>query len=277
MKIAFWSNARGKCGTTSNLACMSVACTLLKRQKMVLFENHYSINSLEYAFCGSRNRVKNLLREEGYYYDVTGLEYLIKRVQSDMFSDKGISEFTNQFLDQSIYYLPKNPGLNKEYFEFELNQVLSKLLVLLETFADMVWVDTACNNNLSTISILQDADIVVVNLCQSKAVLEHFFENYQSLLPKAVFILGNYQPNSFYNVANVRRKYHISKEIIGVIPYNPHFQDSLSNGSVIEFLTRNFACDGKDENFYFIDQLRRSASILLKTVHQKREVSVRVH
>ena len=47
MKIAFWSNARGHSGVTSNLACISVLSALsCPNERTIVFENHKNIVNL---------------------------------------------------------------------------------------------------------------------------------------------------------------------------------------------------------------------------------------
>lgn len=273
MKVAFWSNCKGRAGTTSNMACMSVICTMLKQTKSILFENHFNLNGLEQAFVQQRRTSQYLLREELSYYDQTGLEGLMRRVHSNHTYEEVMEDVSLKFLDNLIYYLPKKCNMNQEYFEFELNQVIKPLMTFLSNIFEFVFVDTAYNNTLSTKSILEGADLVVVNLCQNKILLDHFFSNYESLVEKSYFLIGCYQKEARYNLKNIRRRYQIPKNQIGVIPYNLEFGEAVNSGTIIQYLLRNFSCDRDDENYFFISQVKEAAQMMLDCLSVE-EVSV---
>ena len=273
MKVAFWSNCNGRAGTTSNMACISVVCAMIKQTKNVLFENHYSLNNLEQVFIHHKSGSHSMLREELAYYDQKGLEGLMRRVHSNHTYKEVMEDISLKFLNNLIYYLPRNSNMNQEYFEFELNHIIKPLMSFLDHIFDIVFVDTAYNNTLSTKTILEDVEVVVVNLSQNKMLLDHFFSNYNSLIEKSFFIIGNYQEPVRYNLKNIRRRYQIPKDQIGVIPYNLEFSDAVNNGTVIEYLMRNFDCNHQDENYFFISQVKRVAQMIMERFDRE-EISV---
>lgn len=269
MKVAFWSNSSGRAGTTSNMACISILCAMLERKKSILFENHYNLNGLEQAFLKRKEKSANVLKEEFAYYDQRGLDGLIRRVHSNYTYEKLMDDVSMKFLEDTLYYLPKSHDMNYEYFEYELNQVAKPLIDLLDRTFDMVFMDTVFNNSLSTKLILEESELVVVNLCQNEAFLDHFFSNYQSLIDKSIFLIGNYQKQSKCNLSVIRRKYQIPKEQIGVIPFNLEFGEAVSGGAAVEFFMRNLTCKRKDENYYFMSQVKKSAYMVLERLGGK--------
>lgn len=274
MKVAFWSNSSGRAGTTSNMACMSILCAMLERKRTIMFENHYNLNDLEQAFIQGRDKRSNLLKEELSYYDPRGMEGLIRRVHSNYTYKDIMEDVSLKFLDNLLYYLPKSSQVNHEYFEFELNQVIKQLLALLNHSFDLVFIDTAPSHMLSTKLILEASDLVVVNLCQNKTVLDHFFSNYQSLIEKSVFLVGNYQEQSQYNLSSIRRRYQISKEKLGAVPFNFEFSDAISSGTAVEYVMRNLSCKRQDENYFFMSEVKKSAAIILKYLGEGKEAIV---
>lgn len=263
MEVAFWSNIGGKNGVTSNLAGISIMLTLEKRCPSVLFENHCHMMNLERMLI--RKRPSGLLKEEeNYFYDHMGIDSLIKRIHSNQYSKETVLKSSLNFLNSGIYYIPQSKLMNKELFEYELNQVIHPFLEQLNDISPIIFIDTAGSSNLSTKVILSKADLVVVNLSQDLQIIDHFFENYSSLTSKAVYLLGNYNHNSKFNLLNIRRKYHISKEQIAVVPYNIAFRDSLISGDTISFLLHNQKCERKDENYYFIRELKKAANMIYK-------------
>lgn len=266
MKVAFWSNVRGASGATSNLACLSIMGAMDKIRKTVVFENHYNLNNLENAYVGPGNR--NMIKEECFYFNKLGLDYLMKQLHSNIQNENMVTSSAIPLMNKQIYYIPQSHIANKDFLEYELNQVIHSLFVYLEAFGDVVYVDTAVSEHLSTKVILNEADLVVVNLNQNPQVLSNFFENYSSIRSKAVYLIGNYNHYSRFNLKNIERKFHIDKSKIAVIPYNVEFADALSEGTIIQFLSRNYGCTKNDNNYYFMNQVRNAMSMLEKNMHK---------
>lgn len=271
MKVAFWSNCNGRAGTTTNLACLSILFAMLEKKKSVIFENHYNLNGVVQAFTNSKQVEHNILREEFSYYEQTGLEGLIRRVHANHTYKEVLEDIALKYLDNFIYYLPKSRNLNEEYFEYELNQVIRPLLNFLNHAFPYVFIDTAFGQSLSSKTILEQSDLVVVNLCQNKVLLDYFFENYKSLFHKSFILIGNYQEQSQYNLRYIRRRYQVEKERIAVIPHNVLFGDAVNNGTIVEFFTANMSCKRQEENFYFISQVKKAAYLLMKHLEHEEE------
>lgn len=244
---------------------------MMKQTKTIMFENHYSLNNMEHMFVNYKHQERNLLREQYCFFNQVGLENVMKRIHSNQTYEEMIEDASMKFLDNKIYYLPKNMELNQEFFEYELNQVITPLLRLLDSFGDMVFVDTSNQENLSTKVILNDADLVVVNLCQSDVILNQFFEEFNSMLSKCIFLIGNYQSESIFNLTNIRRKYRIPRNSIAAIPNNTQFHDAMLSGNIIEFVTRNFCCTSKDENYEFMEEAKEAAHMVLDMLERNKE------
>lgn len=264
MKVAFWSNIEGKNGVTSNLACISVMSALKYRLKSVILENHYNINNIENAFTSIQTN--QFVREENYYFNHLGLDSLMKRLNSKIRDEQMIKKASIGFFNNNIFYIPHSQIKSKEVLEYELNQVIMPLLLQSEEFSNLVFIDTINSNNITSKVILDEADLVVVNLSQDSIIINHFFENYSSLLSKSVFIIGSYNHNSRYNLKNIQRKYRIKNENIAVIPYNIELKDALSEGNVIEFISRNYYCKKEDSNYYFIKELKHATDMIVNKI-----------
>ncbi len=260
MKIAFWSNVKGKSGVTANTACIAALTSISGCGRSILLENHYNSSNLGNMLITNENL--SLLREESSYCSKYGIEYLIRKLYTGMSNDFMINESAIPLLYSKIFYLPQNYIINRDVFEYEFSCVKDRLYNTLETFADYVYTDTESYSNITTSYILNDADIVVVNLCQNTRDITDFFENYPSLLYKAVFLVGKYQHNTGLNIRKIRNEYGIKKDQIGVIPYNMEFESAINSGRMLQFLNRNYLKpDGADNNF-FMNQAKRSAFII---------------
>ena len=94
---------------------------------------------------------------------------------------------------------------------------------------------------------------------------------------KAVYLIGNYNPQSKSNLKNIIRKYSINKDLISVIPYCIDFKDALADGTVIRFLMRTYGCRRENENYYFISQAAKAAAMLdrrIEKIRKEKEIAV---
>lgn len=260
MKVAFWSNVNGKCSTSSNAAALSIMSTLECNRKIALFENNIGISGLENAFVNKKSIMG--VNEAPYGYNNIGMEPLIKKLHTDFTDINSISNNAMRFLDDRLFYLPWDNIENKDIYEYELNMVIDSLIEKLEAFAGNVFIDISGSNNLSTKSILNDVDIVVVNINQNHAIIKDFFDNYQSIADKAFFVLGNYEQYSRLDMNAISRYYKINPNRIGAVPYNYEYREALNNGKVIDFISKYYNCRKRDSNYHFISQIKRSSLLL---------------
>lgn len=245
---------------TSNLAAISVASVLLYQKTAFIWENHIQLKNMERIFCGYETHT--VVKEaEVYYYHHKGMEFLIKKLYAGIPQENEVRNASISFLNKHLYYLPQNRVKNTEVFEYELQEVLQNLLQTTEQSADVLYIDTV-SHQLTSKVILEQSDLIVVNLNQDIQIIQHFFENYESLLGKSVFLIGNYQPESRYHLYNLQRKYHIATEDIATIPYHIPFRDAIVSGTVIPFLSRNFYCAKGDIHFYFMQQLKQAVHMI---------------
>ncbi len=286
MKIAFWSSARGSSGVTSNLACISIASAMEFSYKSILIENHYQKNKLGNILM--YHRANYIEREENYQFRHIGIDYIINQFSTGKFdinlanhspkieqdSSKVIKEASLEILDNSLYYIPVSYQFNQETFDYNLNRNIKDILDATEGFADITYIDTSNQNNLSSKIILEEVDLVVVNLIQNSSMIQYFFDNYSSILNKSVFLISNYNKNSSLNLDKISKAHSISKPNIAAIPYNIDYQEAVSQGTVVEFLSRNYTCKRKSPNYAFIREVKKAAAMIINNaanISQKEE------
>ena len=265
MKIAFWSHTREGACVTTNLACMAAMTAVHSEKKCMLLENHYSLRNIGDLMLPSE-RIE-CLREQGQYYNKYGLEHLLKELYSGKNDANMIQHTAIPLLFQNLFYLPQSFIVNRDVFNYEFELVRETLFQCLEEAADLLIVDTESNRNLSTTSILSDADLIVVNLRQDTKMLTEFFENHPIIRNKAFFLIGKYQPNHTWNLRRICYRFHIPRQNIGVIPYNLELEEAVTYGRVLQFLNRNIDEKQNKENAFFMRQVDRAVELL----HQRIE------
>lgn len=275
MKISFWSHVRGVAGVTTNLTCVSALMAIGRMGKTVILENHYSTNSIGDLILVPEQMEH--LHEHGEYYSRYGIEYILKRLYSGEKGEKLVHGGSIPLLFSSMIYIPQGKIVNKEVFEYEFNLVQGELFQALEQLSDYVFVDTETNQNLSSRVILAEADLVVVNLDQDGVHLKEFFTNYVSIREKAVYLIGNYQPEAEWDIRRICQEFHIPRERIGIIPFNMEMADSMSQGRLLQFLNRNYYKASDAESEYLLRYAKKASQMVRKNVlrvrREKREVS----
>jgi hypothetical protein len=264
MKISFWSHVRGKTGVTTNLACVSALMSIGGVGKTTVLENHYSANSIGDMILVPEKL--HYLREHGEYYSRYGIEYILKRLYSGESGEKLFHHASIPLLFSSMYYLPQGQIVNKEVFNYEFNLVQKELFEALERMSDYVFVDTEANQNLSSTVILSEADLIVVNFSQNPDLIQEYFNQYTSMTEKAVYLIGNYQADSVWNISRICREFHIPRQKIGIIPYNMELAEAMAAGHLLQFLNRNYYKASDYDNDYLIRYIKKAGQMIRKNL-----------
>ena len=261
MKVAFWSNIRKKGGVSTNMVCIAAVSAIAGIGRSVLLENHYNVNNLN-GMLLSQEKIA-MLHETGQYYNKYGIEYILKRLYTGTASEQLIRKASIPLLYSSIYYLPQSYIVNREVFDYEFELAHKDLFQSLESISDMVFIDTESRGNASSVQILEEADLVVVNIDQDKEDWDDYFENYASMLEKSVFLIGRYEKENPFNLELIQRQYHIPRGKMAVITYNIDLHIAANEGRMIPFLNRNYLKSSRAENEYLMGEVKR-AVIMLK-------------
>lgn len=261
MKVAFWSNARGKSCVTSNLACMSVLSALsCPKERTIVFENHQNIINLGSTFLSQNS--ENVVKEPNGYTVDLGLERILTMIErGEEVSIENFYVLMKDFLGKRLFYIPTGNVRNSDYLEYQLDKGCIRAMRYLEHYSDMVLIDTSAAPLSSSRKILRQSDMVVVNLSQNQQMLSHFFRNYSSIREKAFYLIGNYDGHSGLTKSAIMKKYGIPGNRIGTIPHNVKFSDAVSDGMLIPFLLKNYNCERWDENYEFIAAAREAVEL----------------
>ncbi len=263
MKVSFWSNAKEMCNVSANLAAVSIACAIRSSYSILSMENHLCGHNLGKAYNGGA-RV-NILDDVGTnYYDGNGLEGLLRKIYRGDARPEILKSYITEIINQHLYYIPQSRILHNEIFDYELDHCIEPLFHMIEDNTDLCFIDTASNNNLSTKIILEEADLIVVNLCQKSSVLEDFFLNYSSLISKSIFIISHYHQHFLHTLRKISNHYKISPEYIIPFPDNEGYEDAYYNGYVHEFISRNIKCTNENPNYLFTQAVKKASHIILR-------------
>lgn len=115
---------------------------------------------------------------------------------------------------------------------------------------------------------MQEADLVVVNLCQNFQLLSHFFRNFSDIQKKAFYVIGNYCEESVITKSTIAQSYNLPGRRIGTMPHNPRFADALTKGNVVSFLLRNEKCTEDNVNYPFMQAAKETTALLHQAMQQ---------
>lgn len=130
--------------------------------------------------------------------------------------------------------------------------------------SDLTFVDCGCSRNELVDTILPQADVVVVTISQERQNLDAYFQKRHVFSGKVIYLVNQYQQDSIYNKKNLNRLYRLEEGELAVIPHNPFFRYACGKGKVERFIRKHIRCTASDSQFYFIQDLIQTSSMVLK-------------
>lgn len=116
--------------------------------------------------------------------------------------------------------------------------------------------------------MLWHADLVVVNLRQERACLEHFFQENFHIAKDMVFLLDARDCEVGVNRAYLEQIYRVGPEEIGVLPHNNEFYQALLRGRGDAFIRQTYRLPENEENERFVRELRKIALLILRKAEE---------
>ncbi len=256
MKVAYWGNCR-KSGVTCALTAIGLTAVLTYPFKITIFENHYSENGvLRYLFP---RKWPYCVAEPVHHYR----EGFFHENQHRMQNAGSMADYpVIELLEKGLYYVPQFTK-NADLFDYQFH---CNLMPVLKRYSEIAFIDTQRGNALSSKMILEEADVVVVLLKQDMYEIQSFFQNYSSLIPRAFFIISDYQRKSKNNLAKIISEFGFRKDCIGVIPHSEEFQFAAGYGRMIEYISTNYVGKGTREDYYFMQELKKTTFLLMQKV-----------
>lgn len=282
MKVAYWGNGR-KSGVTCALTAIGVTAVLAYPFKITLFENHYNKNGVlrylfprKWQYCVGESVYRDpFLKTPVYGNYLTNQSYTMEQSyslnESYTLMDGGENSFAYpviELLERGLYYVPQFTS-NADLYDYQFQ---CDLLPLLKKYQEIAFIDTQRENTISSKVILEDADIVVVLLRQNMDEIQSFFQNYSSLVPKAFFIISDYQKKSPVNLQKIVSEFGFRRDCIGVIPHSEEFGLAAAYGRMIEYISSNYMSSEEKESRYFMQELKKTTFLLMQQVVFNREL-----
>jgi cellulose biosynthesis protein BcsQ len=224
---------------------------LMYGNRSILLQTQFEMNQLEIPLLSESKR------EQIRNYNI-GVDRLIQGIRSGMNAKQLLTSSCITLSKQCIDFLPSTNSQHREIYEKEIKDNFKEILGLAEACYELVFIDASAGMNDFIEMVWEEADLIIVNLSQNKRVLEDFFMRYDVNYEKMLFLIGNYDANSEWNVKNIlKRIKDMKKDLTFTIPYNTQFRDAASCAQLTEFFLQNLGCEKDDDNYEFIKELTK--------------------
>lgn len=228
MLTCFWSPCKGQSKTTTNAMIIAIM-NVIKYRRRVLFINTDNNQSAE----------KMLLSQmaNNIYNDI-GIDAFLRYSKMGIVEDKFVNDITLSF-QRNLLHIMSGSNKNLEDYENIIENLNFKIFTSLLDYYDNIYIDLPSGNNKISKYFLSKCHNKVINLSQSKIILDSIlFNDIEDNLinDNTIFLLGSYHKNSTYTVKNIMKLYpQLNKKVLA-IPYCTELMDSISNSKLLSFL-----------------------------------------
>lgn len=258
MKIVFWSNYP-KSDVTSNMTAVAILFSILFPSRVMMMTNHCNYGNLGRALLG--NCYDDILREESGYGSATRVQPAIKRIDN-IPTRYELPKDAENLTEDGLYYFTQGKLFSNEVYELRILDEISRFFEYLDVLEDYVFIDAKSQDSISTLRLLDEADIVVVNLRQDEKLMRSFFKHYSSIVGKSFFFISEYKKKNKYRLSCFLKDFSIHPNRVAVIPFNPEFSPVVDDGRITEYVMKNHNCEKDSKEYYYIWHLKKAAELL---------------
>lgn len=259
--IAFYTGDREQTGNT--IAAMTYATYLgIVRNKRILFiSTDLNDNSIRKAVWESQNKKRSgLFGPNTTVMSDNGIEGLDRVIRSNKISPDIITDYTKVALTNRLEFLLGYNGTEDQYKEIQKQYV--QIVNMAAKCYDTVIVDVDRKLDIKTQNEILNASNIVIGMTTQKIddinhLIKRMNEGVALKKEKTLITIGRYDDKSKYNAKNISRSVLKQKNIVNTIPYNTVLFESVQEGKLIDMLIRFLGLKSKDENTFFIDEMRR--------------------
>lgn len=278
--IAFWSNSTKQTGQTMSAVAISTFMAIEHNYKVLLLTTIMDDNSLELCFGqnkGNSSLLKKITGKTAITLD-SGIEGITQMAASSRLTPDMITNYTKIVLKNRLEIIYGYKRRNTEEDIQMINKIeseLKKIIYNASQYYDMVFIDLDKKmNSEATRTMLEMADVVVVNVEQKLDMINDFMEiikENKELSKKTILNIGRFDRFSKYNIKNIARYTGIKKNI-SAIPYNTLYFEASSEENVADLFLRMRASDPMDTNGNFVKQTNDAVD---KIIYKLQELQMR--
>ena len=261
MRIAFWSPMHGT-GATANMLAVAMAVANSTDRRILLTQTHYTMNNLEKPLIGEFGG----MGDSDFFRD-TGIDAVVRYFKSGFLSKDIISNCSIDLTPNLVLLAGTRQSSRQTYDSPVMKRMVGYVLDTAEKYYDWVVIDTNSGYSSGSIETVENADVIVITLRQSRDMLDEMFagEGFRRIADKKIFYLfGSYDPRSKYNMANLRRLYkRINSANSGGLPHCTAYMDALCDNRALNYMSSGMVADGDDEDSQFFAELKSISSKII--------------
>ena len=261
--IAFYTNSKDQAGNTTSAISLATYMGIVQNKRTLFISTSFNNNEIKTALWPNQSKKKSGLfgpNTNTTSVNDNGIEGLDRIIRSNKISPDIITDYTRVALRGRLEILQGYNGSDEQYKEIQ------KQYLQIMTFAKQVYENVIIDidrelENKTKFEILNAADIVVAMTTQKLENINKLIKTMAEgvILKNAntLITLGKYDEHSKYNAKNISRNVLKTKEIINTVPYNTVLFEDIQEGKLIDMLIRFLGLKSRDENTFFIDEMKR--------------------
>ena len=276
--IAFYTNGKDQAGNTVSAISLATYMGIVQNKRTLFISTAFNNNEIKTALWP--NQIKKKSGLFGANINTTsvndnGIEGLDRIIRSNKISPDIITDYTRVALRGRLEILQGYSGSDEQYKEIQ------KQYLQIVTFAKQVYenviidIDRELENKIK-FEILNASDAIVAMTTQKLENINKLVKTMSEgvILKKTntIITLGKYDDHSKYNAKNISRNVLKSKEIINTVPYNTVLFEDIQEGKLIDMFIKFLELKTRDENTFFIDEIKRLKESIDKKVAQSQQM-----
>lgn len=260
--ITFYTSGKDQTGNTASAIALATYMGIVQNKKILFISTALNNNEIKKALWPTQTKKKSGLFGPNNTVSVNdnGIEGLDRIIRSNRISPDIITDYTRVALKGRLEILQGYSGSEEQYKEIQKQYL--QIIALAKKVYDTVIVDIDRELEAKTkLEILKETDVVVAMTTQKldniSNTVRTMAEGVAFKKSNSILTLGKYDDKSKYNAKNISRNILKTKEIINTVPYNTVLFEEMQEGRLIDMFIRFLSLNVKDENTFFVDEIKR--------------------
>lgn len=271
--VAFYTNGKDQAGNTVSAISLATYMGIVQNKRTLFISTSLNNNEVKRALWPVQTKKRSGLfgpNTNSASVNDNGIEGLDRIIRSNRITPDIITDYTRVALKGRLEILQGYNGSDEQYKEIQKQYM--QIIALARQVYDMVIIDIDRELETKTkFEILNAVDIVVAMTTQKLENINNLLRTIAegTILKKTntIITIGKYDEKSKYNAKNISRSILRTKEIINTVPYNTVVFEDIQEGKIIDTFIRFLGLNSKDENTFFIDEIKR----LKENIEKKNE------
>lgn len=274
--VAFYTCGKDQTGNTASAISLATYMGIVQNKRVLFISTALNNSEIKKALWPTQTVKKGLFGMNTNYgagVNDNGIEGLDRIIRSNRISPDIITDYTRVALKGRLEILQGYNGSEEQYKEIQKQYM--QIISLAKQIYDTVIVDIDKELEAKTkLEILNGVDVVVAMATQKidsiSNVIRTMAEGVAFKKFNSILTIGKYDDKSKYNAKNISRNILRTKDIINTVPYNTILFEEMQEGRLIDMFLRFLNLSEKDENTFFVDEIKR-----LKEDIDKKEALIR--